>query len=68
MIKLRVNTVKTIPSTHTTVDLKNFEILSICILSDIFDTIPSAVPINTSGKRKFVIKFAINVIIRSNIG
>lgn len=67
-IKPRVNIVKTIPSIHTTLDLKNFDILSICILSDIFETIPSAVPISTSGNKKFVMKFAINVIIKSNTG
>lgn len=64
----RTNTVKTIPSTQTTLDLKNLDILSICILSDIFDTIPREVPINMSGNRKDVIKLPIKVIINKRIG
>lgn len=44
MIVLRTNIVKTTPRIQITLDLKNFASLSICILSDILDIIPSAVP------------------------
>ena len=68
MIVLRTKTVNTIPNTQTTLDLKNLEIFPICILSDIFDTIPRAVPISISGSKNVVIKFPINVIITKRIG
>ncbi len=68
MIILRTKIVNTTPSIQITLDLKNFDILSIWILSDIFDIIPSAVPTKISGSKKFVMKFAMNVIINSRIG
>lgn len=68
VIALRTKIVRTTPSIHTTLDLKNFEILSIWILSDIFDIMPSAVPTKISGSKKFVMKFAMKVIISSRIG
>lgn len=40
MIILRTKIVSTNPSIHTTLDLKNFDIFVICILSDTFDIIP----------------------------
>ena len=49
MIKLRTKIVSTIPNAHTTLDLNIFEILFICILSDIFEIIPSDVPTKISG-------------------
>lgn len=67
-IKHRTNIVETTPNIHTTLDLKNLDILSICILSDIFDTIPKAVPININGKRNVVIKLPIKVISSKSIG
>ncbi len=68
MTILRTNKVNTIPSIHTTLDLKNLDILSICILSDIFDTIPREVPINMSGNKKVVMKLPIKVIINKRSG
>ena len=56
------NIVSTTPNTHTTLLLKNFDSLSICTLSDIFDTIPSEVDISTIGIITFVTKFPMNVI------
>lgn len=56
------------PSIHTTLDLKNFAILSIWTLSDILDIIPRTVPIRISGKSTLVIKFPINVIISKRTG
>ena len=38
------NIVRTIPNIHITLDLNILAILSICLLSDIFEIIPSAVP------------------------
>ena len=62
-----VNTVSTIPNIHTTLDLKVFAILSIWTLSDIFDIIPSDVPISTIGSKKAEMNFPINVIITNRI-
>ena len=54
------------PNIHTTLDFKNFDNLSIWILSDIFEIIPRAVAIKTSGIIIVVIKFPIKVIINND--
>lgn len=60
------NTVKVIPNIHITVDLKNFDIFPICILSDIFEIIDNTVPANIKGIITIEIKFPINAI-KNNI-
>ena len=62
-----VNTVNTSPNIHTVLDLNVFASLPIWILSDIFDTIPSDVPISNNGSKKFEIVFPIKVISISKI-
>lgn len=60
------NTVKVIPSIHTTVDLKNLDIFPICILSDMLEIIESTVPANIKGIITIEIRFPINAI-KNNI-
>lgn len=66
--ELRTNIVRTIPNAQITLDLKNLESFPICILSDIFDIIPSDVPISISGKKTEDIIFPIKVIITRSTG
>ena len=62
------NTVKITPKNHTTPDLKNFESLSICTLSDILDIIAKLVNIKTSGIIMFKMIFPTKLIINKIIG
>lgn len=62
------NSVSIIPNAHIVVLLKYFDILFICTLSDTFEIIPSAVPININGKKTLVIIFPIKLIKNNNIG
>lgn len=54
------NIVSTIPKTQITLDFINFDSLSICTLSDIFDIIVKLVIAKTIGISMFWIKFPIN--------
>lgn len=60
--------VSTIPKIHIILDLKYFDNLSICTLSDILETIAKAVDISSNGKISTFIRFPINVIINNKIG
>lgn len=60
--------VKTIPKPQTTALFINFDNLSICTLSDMFEIIPSATDINVIGINMLFMKFPINVIINNIIG
>lgn len=62
------NSVSVIPNAHIVVLLKYLDILFICTLSDTFEIIPSAVPININGKKTLVIIFPIKLIKNNNIG
>lgn len=55
------------PKTHTTALFINFDNLSICTLSDMFEIIPSATDTNEIGINMLFIKFPINVIINNII-
>ena len=65
------NVVSITPKIHIIPELNVFDILSICTLSPIFDTILSVAAINTAGIKKlciiFPIKFIINKMAGSNI-
>lgn len=60
--------VSTTPNTQTTLVLKNLDNLSTWTLSDILDTTPREVEINTNGIMIPIIKLPINVIKKSIIG
>ncbi len=60
--------VKIIPNIHIILDLKNFDNLSNCILSEILEIIPSPVDNSKIGIITPFIKFPINVIKNNNIG
>ena len=62
------NIVNTIPSIHTTEVFINFDNLSICTLSEMFDIIFKATDINVAGINIVLIKLPINVIINKIIG
>ena len=62
------NNVKTVPSTHTILEFKNFDSFPTCAWSDIFEMIPNAVDISAIGISMFVKKLLINVMSKSNIG
>ncbi len=62
------NIVNTIPSIHTTEVFINFDNLSICTLSDIFEIIFNETDINATGINIVFIKLPIKVIINNIIG
>lgn len=62
------NIVNTIPSIHMTDVFINFDNLSICTLSDIFEIIFNETDINATGINIVFIKLPIKVIINNIIG
>lgn len=62
------NIVNTISSIHTTEVFINFDNLSICTLSDIFEIIFNETDINATGINIVFIKLPIKVIINNIIG
>ena len=60
--------VKTMPKIHTIEDFKNFDNRSICILSEMFEIMPSVMEMSNIGMRKFEIKFPMKLIINKMIG
>ena len=60
--------VKNIPKNHTTLDFKNLEILSIWILSVIFEITENTTIINTTGINIFAIIFPIKLLTNNKIG
>lgn len=62
------NIVSIIPKTHITVLFINFDSLSICTLSDMFEIMLNAIDISVAGISMVFIKLPINVITNSIIG